>query len=180
MLQSQPFLETGQEGRVEDLNRDIYARSFPDAPLEPNISMRSVPTKYARFPMVEMRTPAQVPISHLPTFNTELQFTPPVTKVGPVSGFGVDKESQLQNRFFALNKHGSGIQNQYVPGSGSDLYKARPLHTGVGPAQPYPSLFKPYSVPVKTAVPGFIEQMQMSNKPFHNFTQTQLRIDATL
>ena len=174
------MLYEGQEERVEDLNRDILGRAFPDAPLEPNLSMRSAPTKYSRFPVSDLRVESSVPVQHLPAFRAELQFTPPVSKVGPLSGFGVDKESQLHNRFFALNKRGSGIQRTFVPDSASDLYKDRPVTVAGGPAQPYPGLFQPYSKPVKSVVPPFIDQLQMSNKPFHNFTQTQLRIDATL
>lgn len=174
------MLYEGQEGRVEDLNQDIYKRSFPDAALEPNIDFRSAPTKYARFPIVDLRQPGTVPIQHLPSYNPEVQFTPPLAPRGPLSGFGVDKESQLQNRFFALNKNGSGIQREYIPDSVSDLYNVRPIFTQNAVSQPYPGLFQPYAKTVHTSVPGFIEELHMSNKPFHNFTQTQLRVDATL
>ena len=172
-------LYLGQEARVEDLNQAIFNRFAPDAPLQPAIDSRPVPTKYAHFPIIDRRTPSTTPIQQLPAFRAESQFTPPVGKLGPMSGFGIDHESQLQNRFFALNMRGSGIQNQYIPDSDSDLYRVKTVPTGPSQQQSHPGLFKPYTSPVVAVIPDFVGHLHMSSKPFHNSTRTQLRYDAT-
>jgi len=172
-------LSRGQEARVEDLNQGIFARFAPEAPLQPAVDFRPTPTKYARFPVTDLRGPVSTPIQQLPAFRIDTHFTPPVGKQGPVSGYGVDNESQLQNRFFGLNLRGSGIQNQYIPGSDSDLYHVKTVPTTAQQSQPFPGLFKPYPKPVVSVVPDFVGHLKMSNKPFGNSTRTQLRYDAT-
>ena len=171
------MLYYGQEERVEELNRRIEERNQPDAPLEPCFDMRPTPTKYSRFPIVNLRNdPQQIetPIYMLPPYTPTLFFTPPVGNQGPLSGFKIDSESRLQNRFFALQKNGAGMQNQYIPSSQSDLYK---VDVPLSPSdQPFPGLFKSYPKRVTSEIPDFVGYLQMSNKTFNNATRTQLRI----
>ena len=176
------MLFNGQNDRVEELNRDIYERYKPDAPLEMSFEARPVSTKYAHFPVVDRRKEA--PLMPLPNFRLDGSFTPPVGKGAPFSGYAVDTEAQLQNRFFALQKHGSGIQNQYIPDTSSDLYYIKTLPSserkkGGDPQEQHPRLGRPYTEPLYIVLPSFIEKLKMSDLPFHNKTRIQLRYDAT-
>ena len=179
------MLLNGQQERLEGINRPIFNRYKPDVPLQPNIDFRPASTKYAKFPALDARRKTTVPIQQQPAHHTTNgPFTPPVGKLGPVSGFVVDDESQLQNRFFALQKHGAGMQNTYIPQSQSDLYKSIPVgeNKEEKPSQElkpqkHDSLFKPYPQPVTTIVPEFVAHM--SKKPFSNFTRMELRSDVT-
>jgi hypothetical protein len=166
----------GQEERVEELNYRIEERNKPDAPLEVKFDMRPASTKRTRFPISNRSNDikAETPIYMLPTYDPAVFFTPPVGNQGPLSGFKIDSESRLQNRFFALQRNGAGMQNQYIPSSRSDLYN---VSVPLSPSdQPYPGLFKPYPKKVTSEVPDFVGYLQMSNKTFNNATRTQLRI----
>jgi hypothetical protein len=148
-----------QNERVEELNRHIYARHVSDVPLEPMFDFRPVPTKYSLFPALDRRTITE-------------------NKINPVSNpFQVDKETQLQNRFFALQKRGSGIQSVYIPSTESSLYKDPEFFK----AEPttHPGLFETFHKPESKPIPQFITSLRMSARPFGNATRTQLRIDAT-
>ena len=174
------MLYYGQQDRVEELNAKIVNRSFPDAPLETSFGPRPTPTKYAHFPVANLRTPANRPIQKYPPYTVGTQFTPPIGGIGPSAGFKIDQETKLQNRFFALQKNGSGFQSQYIPDSSSELYKPTMPVPSKADQQPYPGLFKTYEQRVTTEIPDFVGLLQMDNKPFNNFTRTQLRVDATL
>jgi len=170
------MLYYGQNERVEELNQRIEERNKPDAPLEPAFDIRPIPTKYARFPVTNLRRheKGERPIHPLPPFEPTLFFSPPVGNQGPLSGFKIDSESKLQNRFFALQKNGAGMQNQYIPSSQSDLYQTQVVS---GPSdQPFPGLFKPHPRRVTSEIPDFVGFLQMSNKTFNNATRTQLRV----
>ena len=176
------MLFNGQNDRVEELNRNIYERYKPDAPLEMSFDARPVSTKYAHFPVVDRRK--ETSLMPLPNFRVDGPFTPPVGKGAPLSGYSVDTEGQLQNRLFALQKHGSGIQNEYIPDSSSDLYNIKTLPSadnkkGGDPREQHPRLNIPYLEPLYIVLPSFIDELKMSSLPFHNNTRIQLRYDAT-
>jgi len=52
----------GQNARVDELNNRISARVQSDIPLTPNFDVRPVPTKYARFPLIDRMTLPKVGI----------------------------------------------------------------------------------------------------------------------
>jgi hypothetical protein len=169
------MLYYGQDERVEELNQRINERDLPDSRLQPNFDIQSTPTKYSRFPVTNLRRhmPNETPIQNSLQEDSIL----PVGGKALFSGFKIDSESRLQNRFFALQRNGSGMQNQYIPSTQSDLYnvtvESKPSE------QPFPGLFKAYPKKVVTEVPDFVGFLQMSNKTFNNATRTQLRIDTT-
>lgn len=113
----------GQFDRTGELNDRIGSRHFPDAHLQPNIDFRPVPTKYSRFPIIDRKTPANISINHYLDHFVELNFNPGNDR-GPVYGYinNVDKEMQLRNQFFALQKGGN--KGTYIPSSTSDLYNS--------------------------------------------------------
>lgn len=111
----------GQFDRINELNNRIGSRQFPDAHLQPNIDFRPVPTKYSHFPIVDRRTPTTIPVNHYLDHNVEFNFNPGNDR-GPVYGYinNVDKEMQLRNQFFALQK--GGDKGTFIPSTTSDLY----------------------------------------------------------
>ena len=117
------YLSYGQNERVDELNARILERDVPDKTLAPNFSPRPVTTKYALFPMLDSRMPSTTPIEHNYNYSITTNFTPPLMKKGPVSGFinHVQIESDLRNQGAALQK--GADQGVYVPSSDSDLYK---------------------------------------------------------
>jgi hypothetical protein len=161
---------TGQEERVEELNERIFDRFHPDRPLEPNFSPRGVPTKYALFPIVERRTPAQVPIESRPNYQIGTNFNPGTS--APVSGYvaNIDQETILRNEAFALQR-GAG-QNVYVPSSQSDLYKVSVVSRPS--VQPYPRLWEQYKFDPKINI-NVANYPEIGADRFFNHTRFQLR-----
>jgi hypothetical protein len=116
--------------------------------------------------------PANVAIESNYDYSLATNFTPNTNAWGPVSGFinNVNKESELRNQFFALQK--GADQAVYVPAKDSDLYKvtvvSRPEE------QPYPLLFKNSDLD-KNIHPNIKNSPQIGRDFFHNNTRTQLR-----
>jgi len=112
----------GQNERVDELNSRMAERQFSDQPLKPQFDIRAVSTKYALFPMVDRRTTAKVPYKEYLDHSADSNFCPNMRR-GPNDGFSrnVEIESTLRNQYFAL-QHGA-YQGEYIPSSGSDLYK---------------------------------------------------------
>ena len=160
----------GQNERVDELNSRYQSRQFPDSPLEPNFSPRSVSTKYSLFPMLNGRKPASEPILNYPTHYTGVNFNPGSDKA-PSSGFfsNIDTETVLRNQTRAY-QHGAD-QGIYVPSSNSDLYKvsvvARPSE------QPNPLLFRNFQFN-QTDHPNNVN-VNIGQDRFFNHTRTQLR-----
>jgi len=160
-----------QNERVEELNDAIYARVIPDAPLEPQYDIRPVSTKYARFPILDRRRVEGVETSLM---LYPQQPTPVGVSMGPLSGFSVDQETQLQNRFFALQKHGSGIQSTYIPASTSSLYNDPAFYAPGQPIEAHPGLTPVYDIStMESPIPAFVTSLGMANKPFHNSTSVK-------
>jgi hypothetical protein len=161
----------GQNARVDELNSRILDRVRPDSVLAPNFDVRPIPTKYARFPVIDRLTIPKVGIRGEPDYSVD-RFAPTQSR-GPVSGFftHVDDESGLRNQFFAIQ---SAPQAAYIPDSKSDLYEvAMAPNVSRQEQQPYPGLFDKYQVnllaPVRNADPKVGSQM------FGNHTRVQLR-----
>lgn len=166
------YLYRGQFDRTDELNQRILERSVPDEPLPPNFTPRPVLSKYALFPMLDARKPATVPIQPNYNYSIESNFTPPVMKVGPVSGIinNIPLESELRNQTYALHK---GNDNAvYVPSSESDLYK---VYIPSTPSeQPHPELFHQPTFS-QLIHPNIQNNPQVGNDRFHNNTRTQLK-----
>lgn len=161
----------GQNARVDELNTRISSRFDCDVPLQPNFSVRPVPTKYARFPMIDRITLPKVGIIDRGSFTIESQFAPTQSR-GPVDGFfsQVDSESSLRNQFFALQR---APQAEYIPRSDSDLYRVKMAAPSVIETQPHPALFDKYRMDVLAPVRN--DDPKVGYKTFFNDTRVQLR-----
>lgn len=122
----------------DELNKRIYNRNIPSAPLQPQFSLRPVSTKYALLPIVDRQPPSKIPVENQPTFNISNTFNPG-NAVAPWSGFAsnIAIESSLRNQFFALQ---NCQQPAYIPSTTSDLYHVDAV--GRQETQPFPGLFK--------------------------------------
>jgi hypothetical protein len=164
----------GQNDRVDELNERILSRNQPDAPLKPNYDPRSVPTKYAIFPIISRRAPSKEPVINFMDHNVNVNFNPGNARAPP-AGYSnkVDVENVLRNQFFA-NQNGIG-KDVYVPSSNSDLYKttvvSRPTE------QPHPLLFAETQFS-NTLHPNVVNS-NIGRENFFNHTRTQLRGSAS-
>ena len=166
----QPGIIYGQYARVDELNDRIFSRFVPNQPLEPNYDPRPVSTKYEIFPMVDRRTPATVQIPKMANYEIESGFAPFGARA-PISGFlaNVDVESKLRSQIHALTKY--GVEDEYIPGSNSDLYVATAPGGSDNSPQPFAGLFQK---PVLDTSPGF-QDSRIGQDRFFNHTRTQLR-----
>ena len=166
------YLYRGQQGRTDELSYRSLERTVPDKPLAPNFSPRPVLSKYALYPMLDSRMPATVPITPNYDYSLSTNFTPPVMKTGPVSGFinHVQEESILRNQIHPLSK--SKEENVYIPSSESDLYKVS-IHASPS-NQPHPELFTEQSFSQETH-PNMRNQPKIGMDRFNNNTRVQLR-----
>jgi len=161
----------GQNGRVDELNNRILARAQSDTPLRPNFDVRPVPTKYARFPLIDRITLPKVAIQRTHEYSLSDNFAP-IQSRGPVDGYfsHVHDESILRNQIYALQKADEAV---YVPKSTSDLYKVSMATPSRPQEQPYPRLFDQYKMnvlaPIRNADPNIGSQMFLNN------TRVQLR-----
>lgn len=166
------YLHRGQYQREDEINHRVLERTVPDSPLPPNFTPRPVLTKYTLFPMLDSRMPSNTPIESNFNYSLSNNFTPPLMKNGPVSGFinNVQLESDLRNQTFALNC--GNDKTTYVPSSESDLYK---VYIPSAPSnQPHPDLF---SRPVlnQQVHPNVQNAPHVGNDRFHNSTRVQLK-----
>lgn len=161
----------GQNERVDEINNRILSRFNCDVPLQANCDIRPVPTKYARFPVIDRVAQPKIGIKDRGDFRLEEQFAP-VQSRGPVDGYfsQVNVESSLRNQFFAIQ---SSPQAAYIPSSDSDLYKVSMAKPSITEPQPYMGLFDRYQMdilaPVQNADPN------IGHKTFMNDTRVQMR-----
>jgi hypothetical protein len=167
----------GQFDRTGELNDRIGSRQFPDIQLQPNIDFRPVPTKYAHFPIIDRRTPVTTPVKHYLDHNVEFNFNPGNDRA-PVYGYinNVDKEMQLRNQFFALQK--GGDKGTYIPSSNSDLYNstvyaAKGQYENTGGS--HPLLFN--KLDLNVPLHPNVANNNIGKDRFFNHTRTQLRAD---
>ena len=165
----EPGILYGQNERVDELNSRALARFSSDAPLQPNLSSRSVPTKYARFPLIDRVKQAKIPIHSYLDHSASTNFAP-IQGQGPFSGFQVGIESDLRNQYFAIQ---SAPQATYIPSSSSDLYKVQVPTSSRQEVQPFLGLFDNYRMnpmaPIRNADP------KIGSDTFLNNTRVQLR-----
>ena len=162
--------------RVDELNDRISQRLQSDVPLQPLYNPRLAMTKYAVFPMLDIRNPS-VPtsIDSYLDYSTETSFAPIQSK-GPVDAYikHIDNESNLRNQYFAIS---SAPQSVYVPSSDSDLYRNRPVAGSINEEQPYPYLFAD-SVFDSSLHPNIAANPSVGSLMFFNDTRAQLRGDG--
>jgi hypothetical protein len=119
-------------------NERIYNRNIPSQMLQPYLDVRPVMTKYSYLPIVDPRKQVSVPLEQMSTYNLNNVFNPGNT-TSPWSGFAsnINKESELRNQIFALQKCSQAV---YVPSSNSDLYDYK--FKSKTQANPHDLLFK--------------------------------------
>jgi hypothetical protein len=153
--------------RQESLNERISSRNIPSSYLEPQFSMRPVPTKYVFMPMIDSIQKSSVPIASTMPYNVGKTFNPG-TAQAPWSGYAnnVDIETILRNQTFALQKCD---QSLYVPSSMSDLYNVSAVgrqeeqtHPGLF-EQPHLESFNPNSLNIATDVFNNATRQQIKN-----------------
>lgn len=152
--------------RTEELSRRMAERNIPSSQLQPQFSIRPVSTKYEMMPIFDRRPKPKVPIKREPTYNVGTTFNPGSAQ-SPWSGFAsnINKESQLRNQFFALQKC---EQPNYVPSSTSDMYQVQV--SGRQEQQPFPGLFtEPELSPFNPNV------CNLGGNIFDNCTRQQLK-----
>jgi hypothetical protein len=125
--------------KTNTMNIRAYSRNIPSSQLQPYLDARSVSTKYALMPIVDLRTPIQTVLKQQATFNPRNTFNPG-NDFGPWSGFAsnVNKESDLRGQTNAIQECSQAF---YVPTSNSDLYKYG-WQQNNSVEQPFPDLFK--------------------------------------
>lgn len=164
----------GQNARVDELNDRILGRFIPSAPLQPNIDFRSVPTKYAHFPVIDRIALPKVSLNPPSDFSVQKTFLPTTDARAPVDGYfsQINTESALRNQYFALQR--GDIQGVFIPSSNSDLYSVRMAVPSAQVEQTHPLLFDdavsrgPF-VNTKRVDP------KIGSERFLNNTRTQLR-----
>lgn len=167
-------LTSGQEPRVEDLNKRIYERNFPDVELRPNFDPRPVSTKYTIFSVVDSYKRTTERLKPYMDFHTEVFFNPGNAKA-PVDGFlkKVDLESDLRNQNYRLEKYDLG--NKYTPNPNSDMYKIIVTTKDDNQAlKAHPMLFSPFSLASSTDEFS-TEFSSVGQNRFNNCTRTQMR-----
>lgn len=168
-------VQYGQFDRTGELNDRIGSRQFPDSQMQPNIDFRPVATKYSHFPIIDRKTPSTIPLDSYLDHVTELHFNPGNSR-GPVYGYinNVDKEMQLRNQFFALQKGGN--RGTYIPSSTSDLYNST-LYISKGNYErtggTHPLLF--LESDLNTFIHPNVANNTIGKDRFFNHTRTQLR-----
>ena len=169
-----PGISYGQNERVDELNERILGRFYPDMPLQPNINVRPVPTKYSHFPIIDRIPFSNEPILQKPYYSMETNFTPANSR-GPIDGYisNVNVESSLRNQYFALQR--GAPQFEYIPSSQSDLYKVDIGFSSPSriEEQPYPGLFDNYQSSITTTESKLDKNIGADR--FFNNTRIQLR-----
>ena len=115
-----------------------WTRNIPSEQLQMQLESRSVSTKYALLPIVDLRQNYQTPVRQTSIYNQNNVFNPGSS--APWAGYSsnIDKESDLRNQVFALQ---SCSQATYVPSSNSSLYDVK-WHNKMDVQQPFPNLFQ--------------------------------------
>ena len=163
-------ITSGQHERVDELNARYMNRQFCDKPLKPNFNIRSIPTKYSIFPLIDRRAPNQEQPHRYADHYSNSNFCPNMSK-GPVDGFlqNVETESILRNQYFGLQR--GADQRIYVPSSNSDLYKVSAV--GRQEIQTHPTISAQFQF--DTQLHPNLASRQIGQDTFHNNTRTQLR-----
>jgi hypothetical protein len=162
--------------RDMNMNNQIYSRNLPSAPLQPNLSVRPIPTKYVVLPIIDGYQEPAPDVQYIPTFNTSQVFYPG-TQNGPWSGYAanIDFESCLRKRAHQIRNNPDNI---YIPDSTSSVYSNS--NTRSFSQQPQQQSQKnsvsgtsKYSFVDFTPVTKTSEISIVGNQLFHNSTRTQ-------
>jgi hypothetical protein len=137
-MSANDFIEQSASQRTDTINNRTFQRNIPSQTLQPYLDARPVSTKYSYMPIVDPRTPSNVHLNQMSTFDVEQTFNPGNAR-SPWSGYAssVNKESELRNQIYA---HQSCSQSVYVPSSKSDLFHVQWNQKPID--QPFPNLFK--------------------------------------
>ena len=133
------FNDGSASHKANIMNYRSYSRNIPSQPLQPYLDARSVSTKYATLPVIDLRKQINVPLKQESTYNPSHTFNPG-NDFGPWSGFSsnINNESDLRGQIYAIQECD---QSFYVPSSQSDLYTLN-WKNNKQIAQPFPDLFK--------------------------------------
>jgi hypothetical protein len=106
--------------RLQQLNDRLYNRNLPSHTLQASFDPRAVKTRQVLFPVLDCYKPSNTPIRVEGQYNSTAQFNPGSS--APYSGWAsnIDNESRVKSLFRTTQKWTP--QNEYVPGSQSDLY----------------------------------------------------------
>lgn len=164
--------------RDTNMNRRIFARNIPSAPLQPNLDVRPIPTKYVVLPIVNgYPEPPPILTPPIPTFNISEVFNPG-TRAGPWSGFAanIDAESCLRTKAHQVYNNPDNI---YMPDSSDRVYpqpissRHRVANNSAG------SVPASYSSINFTPTTTQRELPNVGHQLFHNSTRTQ-QMDYTM
>ncbi len=156
---------------IDELNNRLSTRQFSDSPLRPNFSSRPVSTKYAHFPLIDMRKTPTVPIEPVNVHNVETNFNPG-TEQYPYSSYLANYSTEEKLRKF----HFKYDSDTYVPSSNSDMFKVSPIHiTTRNEEQTHPLLFSKPGEEVYTSVPDIVNERKVGGLRLYNDTRLQLR-----
>ena len=159
----------GQHSRVDEINQRTVERQFADKPMKPCLDLRSLPTKYAIFPLIDRRTPSKEPVNKYLDHSAS-NFCPNISK-GPADGFmrNVETETALRNQYFALQR--GADQHIYVPSTTSDLYG----FAAVGRQEEQPHLTIATQYKFEGRIHPNLASGKIGQDRFNNNTRTQLR-----
>ena len=157
-----------QQDRTQQLSDRLYQRNTTNAPIKMQYSIRAVPTKYVKMPILDCHPAASVPCERKPIYNTRDMFTPANSL--PFNGYQakIDTETILRDTIFPLQ---ACPQAKYIPSSRSDMYHSSYLTKGGRPERmTNPLLFvEPTFGPFN---PNLCHTGQLR---FNNFTRQQIR-----
>ena len=111
--------------KLDTMNREIANRNIPNKPLQMVFDPSQVQSSYVIFPVIDCKPVSHVPIQNRGPYNQHSQFNPGTS--APFQGFAshIDQDSRLKDMFMPLQKYTG--QTEYIPSSGSDLYKEQPM-----------------------------------------------------
>jgi hypothetical protein len=103
-----------------ELNLRLQKRNIPDTNLKPLFDFRPTPTKYTWFNTVENSNKGTEPLFTYSDYSPSKIFNPSQKGTTDFYLKSIDTESQLQNRFMALQKADQAV---YIPELSSSLYE---------------------------------------------------------
>lgn len=163
------FQDQPTSQRQQTTNLRTYLRNVPSAPLQPYLDARSVSTKYAVLPIIDLHAPVHTELKQCGTYNISQVFNPGNASA-PWSGYStnINVESDLRNQLYPLQECS---QRDYVPGSQSSLYNVKWQNSNK-PQQPFPNLFKEQTF---NPVNPNMHQNNVGYALFNNSTRSQLK-----
>jgi hypothetical protein len=165
-------LQTQQKGDpLEEMNKGILDRRFPDVALKPNIDFRPVPTKYTFF---------QIPKTEKPESKNYLQHYvetnfAPVHSNGPVKTCPTHIQIENELRGQTVPLHKGDIHIKHIPSMKSDLYAKQNVQTMLMNVNVLDDTMIPSPYNGSPMVHPIATNAKIGKDTFHNHTRTQLR-----